>query len=84
MSEAKRRTQQMDSETAEQIVEEWNRQHAVGAPVKAWPGVVGDENNELHTTTRTEAQLLGGHTPVVWVEDHPSCIALTHVQPYNE
>lgn len=66
----------------QQLVEEFNLKYAVGSPVVVW---LGERRGAgLHTKTRSAAQLLGGHTPVVWVEDHPACVALTHVAPYNE
>jgi protein gp37 len=33
------------------------------------------------TRTRSEASLLGGHTPVVWVEGMAGCVALDRVSP---
>lgn len=61
----------------------WNEQHPVGTPVIAYPGArpeyFGDDVERLVTHTRSKAQVLGGHTAVVWVEGHGACIALTHV-----
>jgi hypothetical protein len=57
----------------------WNVEHPIGTPVRYWTGVREGEGRE--SKTRTVAQLLSGRTPVVWVEDHGSCIALTHVEP---
>ena len=60
--------------------EQWNERHPVGMIVKWWTGVrEGEPSGE--SATRTPAQMLGGHTPVVWVVGHPACIALTHVEP---
>lgn len=33
------------------------------------------------TQTRTKAQLLGGHTAVVWLDDVRGCVALDRVKP---
>ena len=33
------------------------------------------------STTLSEAILLGGHTPVVWLYDVSGCVALSHVEP---
>ncbi|MEV6344155.1 hypothetical protein [Actinoplanes sp. NPDC051851] len=63
-------------ETARTI--EWNERYAIGTPVRYWTGV--REGAGKTSRTRTEADLLGGHTAVVWVDNEPSCIALTHVQ----
>ncbi len=59
-------------------VERFNRANPVGTPVLFWPGVRKGEGRE--SKTRTEAQVLSGHTPVVWVEGYAGCIALTHVE----
>lgn len=59
------------------IVREWNARHPVGTQVIAYPGTRGGQG--LTTATRSAAWALEGHTPVVMVEGHPACIALTHV-----
>lgn len=64
--------------------EQWNERYPIGTPVVAHPGArpVDDPSGErLVTRTRSKAQVLGGHTDVVWVERHGACIALTHVDP---
>lgn len=40
-----------------------------------------DLSPRLVTRTRSEAQVLGGHTDVVWVDGHSACIALDHIDP---
>ncbi|MFJ6566545.1 hypothetical protein ACIQNU_03940 [Streptomyces sp. NPDC091292] len=63
---------------------EFNARYPVGTPVLAYPGVrpEDDQNAErLITRTRSKAEVLGGHTDVVWVDGHGACIALTHVDP---
>jgi len=60
-------------------VEKFNATHDIGTLVRYWTGAKGDGPGEVGET-RTEAQVLGGHTAVVWVEGHPACIALTHVE----
>jgi hypothetical protein len=61
------------------LVEKFNARHAVGTPVRYWTGV-REGDGEL-SATRSHAQLLSGHTAVVWVDGHPACIALSHVEP---
>lgn len=56
----------------------FNERFPIGTPVRYWTGVREGEGKV--SKTRTEAQVLGGHTAVVWVEDEASCIALTHVR----
>lgn len=60
----------------------WNNLFPVGTPVFAYPGCRPEDcpNDErLVTRTRSKAEVLGGHTDVVWVDGHDSCIALTHI-----
>jgi hypothetical protein len=54
----------------------------IGTPVRYWTGIREGEGKTSHT--RTEVRMLGGHTPVVWVEGEPSCIALTHVESIED
>ena len=70
------------AESDELTAAQWNAKYPVGTPVVAYPGCrpEGDPNGErLVTRTRSKAETLGGHTPVVWVDGHGACIALTHV-----
>ena len=57
----------------------WNMDFPPGTPVRVWPGF--REGPGRITKTTTPAYVLGGHTPVVWVDGVRGCIALTHVQP---
>ena len=62
--------------------EQWNALYPVGTVVVAYPGVRPEDDRNatrIVTTTRSEAQVLGGHTDVVWVHGHGACIALTHI-----
>ncbi|GGY81407.1 hypothetical protein GCM10010327_10100 [Streptomyces nitrosporeus] len=62
----------------------WNSQYPVGTPVTAYPGCRPEDDpkaERLVTRTRSTASVLGGHTAVVWVDGHSSCISLTHVDP---
>lgn len=59
-------------------VEAFNKANPIGTKVYFWPGVREGEGRP--SWTRSQAHLLGGHTPVVWVEGYASCIALTHVE----
>jgi hypothetical protein len=66
---------------------EFNALYEVGTPVFAYPGCRPEDHpndKRLVTRTRSEAQVLGGHTAVVWVEDYSSCIALSHVDVVSE
>ena len=57
---------------------EFNRRVPVGTRVCYWPGI--RDGLGILSQTRTPAQVLGGHTPVVWVEGRTDCIALSHVE----
>lgn len=67
--------------------DEFNALYEVGVPVFAYPGCRPEDapNDErLITRTRSKAEVLGGHTDVVWVDGHSACIALSHVDPVSE
>lgn len=55
----------MDNQKQQNEVAEWNKNNKVGAKVE----VTLDGGEKVDTKTYAEAQLLGGHTPVVWLED---------------
>lgn len=64
--------------------EQFNALYPIGTPVVAYPGCrpEDDSNDErLVTRTRSKAEVLGGHTDVVWVDGHEACVALTHIDP---
>ena len=56
-------------------VEDWNKNVPVGSIVK----VRLDDGREIQTTTRSEAWLLGGHTPVVQISGKAGCYRLERV-----
>jgi hypothetical protein len=63
-------------------VAEFNRLHPVGTPVSAYPGCRPEFDSNctrLHTVTRSRAEVLSGHTAVVWVKGESSCIQLSHI-----
>ncbi|MFD5491531.1 hypothetical protein ACFWH4_00980 [Streptomyces sp. NPDC127091] len=65
-------------------VDAFNARYPVGTPVVAYPGFRPEDDRNarrIETTTRSRAQVLSGHTAVVWVHDHSACIALTHIDP---
>lgn len=63
-------------------VETFNARHAIGAQFMAYKGVRGE--SPITATLRAPAQLLGGHTPVAWLDGISGCIALTHLDPVEE
>lgn len=55
----------------------WNKAHPVGTKVIVWrdtPGLV------TQTKTRSAAQVLSGHSAVIWLEGIAGCYALSHVR----
>ena len=56
----------------------FNEKNPIGTAVRVYRGRRG--YNGIETRTRTEAQLLSGHTAVVWVDGVAGCIALSHVE----
>jgi hypothetical protein len=63
----------------EQQVRDWNEIFPVGQQILYWKGVAGDGPG-TEGVTRNAAEVLGGHTAVVWVEGVPGCIALSHIE----
>lgn len=61
-----------------QQVESFNKKNSIGTSVRYWKFT--REGDGLESKTRSEAILLSGHTPVVWVEGEPGCIALSHIK----
>ena len=39
-----------------------------------------ESDKGIHTKTRSAAQVLGGHSAVVWVESHPDCQDLSAIE----
>lgn len=59
------------------VINDWNTKHTIGTPVH----VTKDNGDILATVTTSEAMLLGGYVPVVWVEGIRGCYLLNRVQP---
>ena len=62
----------------QRLVDVWNRDCPVGTPVLYWLGA--REGEGKRSKTRSSAELLGGHTAVVWIEGVSGCVALSHVR----
>lgn len=65
-----------------ELVNAWNKEHQPGLDVI----VIMDDNKEVRTKTRSEAQMLGacgdypGHTAVIWLEGISGCYSLDRVR----
>jgi hypothetical protein len=61
--------------TPDQIVEEWNVKHPVGTRVY----VIRDNGEIMATHTTRQPMILGGDTPIVWIEGVSGCWSLDQV-----
>ena len=77
--EAARKLRIRSSALHRDLVKRWNRYHPVGTPVIYWP-VLG-RPDQIRSRTRSPAQVLSGHTAVVWLEGHAACVSLLHCKP---
>lgn len=59
-------------------VDRFNAKWPVGTKVRYWTGL--HEGPGKEGVTRSRAELLSGHTAVVWIEGASGCVALTHVE----
>ena len=57
--------------------ERWNRKHPIGTAVC----LQRDDGTIFTTRTRAEADVLSGHTAVIWVEGITGCYLLDRVEP---
>lgn len=73
----------MKTAVAERIAHAFNNLYPVGTLCEYWTGGKCEEPSGK-ARIRYEATVLGGHTPVVWLEGVRSCIALTHVRPIED
>jgi hypothetical protein len=55
----------------------WNKKYPVGTPVV----LQKDGGENLSTVTRSEAEVLSGHTPVIWLKGVSGCYLLDRVTP---
>lgn len=62
----------------ERQCEAFNLQHSVGDTIHVWSGP--REGKPKAVQIRYPAQVLSGHTPVVYVTGGHGCIALSHVR----
>jgi hypothetical protein len=58
----------------EKRVADWNAAYPIGTLVEYHP-VIGAPAHRTRKT-RTAAQILSGHTAVVWLEEESGCVAL--------
>lgn len=56
----------------------FNAAHPVGSPIEVWTGLI--EGAPKAAKVREPAQILSGHTAVVYIDVGRGCVALTHVR----
>jgi hypothetical protein len=66
------------------LVDEWNANHPIGTPVRYYARINPREDPRGIYKTRSEASVLGGHTPVVWLDGKSGCVALEACEPVSE
>lgn len=62
------------------LVADWNRQNPIGIKV----AMTKDDGSVHLTTTRSQAELLSGHTPVIWLDGVRGCYLLDRVKPFTD
>lgn len=71
-----RRHRQPDPKMLALQVENWNLKHQVGTDVT----VRKDSGEVVVTKTRSQAQVLSGHSAVIWLEGIAGCYSLDRVE----
>lgn len=64
-------------------IDDWNASVPVGNAA-AYYSVLGDESTKVVTSTKSEAFLLAGHTPCVWIvgPPRPKLVAIANCKPF--
>lgn len=65
---------------AQRQVDNWNKHYPVGQAVT----VRRDNGETMETKTRSPAELLSGHSAVVWLDGISGCYLLSRVAPVTE
>lgn len=55
----------------------WNKKYPVGTPVV----LLKDGGENISTVTRSQAEILSGHSAVIWLEGVSGCYLLERVTP---
>lgn len=64
--------QRTKAERLQAQCDSWNEKHAIGTKVL----LLKDGGEKVKTVTRSEAQVLSGHTAVIWLEGISGCYML--------
>ena len=79
MAARARRSKRQSPAQMQAVCDAFNAKHVVGGTIRVWPGLI--EGEPIAVEIRYPAQILSGHTPVVYVTGGHGCIALSHVAP---
>lgn len=61
----------------EPLCDAWNARYPIGTPVKLFKTILKRPDDLIGTfTTQTPAEILGGHSAVVWVMGYAGCVSL--------
>lgn len=74
--------QERREKKAQEECDAFNAKYAVGTEVRYWP-MAREGEGRGPVKTRTTAQVLSGHTAVVWLEGVSGCMAISHIQPVS-
>jgi hypothetical protein len=61
---------------------QWNASYPIGTTIEYHP-IIGEPEHRIRTT-RSEAQVLSGHTAVVWLNGESGCVALDACVPVRQ
>jgi len=67
--------------TPQKEVDAWNARVKVGDTV-AYAEVRGEDTKQYKTATA--AEVLSGHTAVVWLHGRNDCVCVSHCKPIND
>lgn len=59
----------------QQLIDKFNERYNIGDKIK----VRQDDGNIVEWTVRNEATMLGGHSAVIWAEEHTGCYSADRV-----
>lgn len=71
--------QQPDPAQLQRRCDTFNAAHPIGTRVRYFH-VIGERKNSKVYKTRTIAQVLSGHTAVIWLEGKPGCVCLDAIE----
>lgn len=74
---ASRKAEHENTKREQAKCDAWNSAHQVGVAVK----LTKDNGDVIDTKTRSVAQVLSGHTAVIWLEGISGCYCLDRVRP---